>query len=71
MNTFDSGTLFNLHQAGGPRFTSVKVTNLAARLRFWSDSRGLVSELASSLSRCAEVVVLAKFAVGDWSPMCW
>eukprot|EP00973_Karenia_brevis_P076920 10681461-Karenia_brevis.AAC.1 len=39
MNTFDSGTLFNLHLVGGPRFTSVKVTNLAARLRFWSGSR--------------------------------
>eukprot|EP00973_Karenia_brevis_P039978 5517406-Karenia_brevis.AAC.1 len=39
MNTFDSGTLFNFHLVGGPRFTSVKVTNLAARLRFWSDSR--------------------------------
>eukprot|EP00973_Karenia_brevis_P038071 5247925-Karenia_brevis.AAC.1 len=60
-----------MHLIGGPRFTSVKVTNLAARLRFWSDSRALVSDLVSSLSRCAEKVVLAKFAVGDWSPQCW
>eukprot|EP00973_Karenia_brevis_P023774 3278007-Karenia_brevis.AAC.1 len=71
MNTFDSGTLFNLHLIGGPKFTSVKVTNLAARLRFWSGSRVLVSELVSSLSRCAEMVVLSKFAAGDWSPLCW
>eukprot|EP00973_Karenia_brevis_P062977 8754137-Karenia_brevis.AAC.1 len=60
-----------MHLIGGPKFTSLKVTNLAARLRFWRDSSALVFDLVSSLSRCAEMVVLAKFGLGDLSPQCW